>query len=100
MLVAFDVDGPTIAAVKTLRLVSAVLKTPPTADVFEQLRGLSSFSLGVYEGRVAPQLQLQLLCQLMSQTAHSLRAQEMRRSFIITLTKRFLLIEDGQACRL
>ncbi|MGQ8877674.1 hypothetical protein ACUTR7_09200 [Delftia sp. NA_296.1] len=97
VLVAFGVDGPTLAEIKALRSVSAVLKTSSAADVLKQLRGLRSFSLGVHESRVARKLQLD--CQSMGLKVFDLPAQEVYRSLINTLTKRFLLIEDEQACR-
>ncbi|WP_061287636.1 hypothetical protein [Delftia tsuruhatensis] len=97
VLVAFGVDGPTLAEIKALRSVSAFLKTLPAADVLNQLRGLRSFSLGVHESRVARKLLLD--CQSMGLKVSDLPAQEVHRSLINTLTKRFLLIEDEQACR-
>ncbi|WFF83319.1 hypothetical protein [Delftia tsuruhatensis] len=97
VLVAFGVDGPTLAEIKALRSVSAVLKTSSAADVLKQLRGLRSFSLGVHESRVARKLLLD--CQSMGLKVSDLPAQEVHRSLINTLTKRFLLIEDEQVCR-
>lgn len=97
VLVAFGVDGPTLAEIKALRSVSAALKKMPAADVLKQLRGLRSFSLGVHESWVARKLLLD--CQLMALKVSDLPAQVVHRSLINTLTKRFLLIEDEQACR-
>lgn len=97
VLVAFGVDGPTLAEIKALRSVSAALKILPAADVFKQLRGLRSFSLGVHESRVARKLRLD--CHSMGLKLFDLPAQEVHRSLINSLTKRFLLIEDEQASR-
>jgi len=91
VLVTFGVDGPTLAEIKALRSVSVALKILPAADVFKQLRGLRSFSLGVHESRVARKLLLD--CQLMGLKVSDLPAQVVHRSLINTLTKRFLLIE-------
>lgn len=97
VLVAFGVDGPTLAEIKALRSVSAALKILPAADVFKQLRGLRAFSLGVHESRVSRKLQLD--CQSMGLRVSALPAQQVQRSLINTLTKRFLLIEDDQTCK-
>lgn len=97
VLIAFGVDGPTLAEVKALRSVFTVLKTMPAADALKQLKGLRSYSLGVHESRVARKLLLD--CQLKGLKVSDLPAQEVRCSLINTLTKRFLLIEDEQACR-
>lgn len=97
VLVAFGVDGPTLAEIKALRSVSAALKNLPAADVFKQLRGLRSYSLGVHESRVARKLQLG--CQSMGLKVTALPTQEVQRSLINTMTNRFLLIEDEKANR-
>lgn len=97
VLVAFGVDGPTLADIKALRSVSAALKKMPAADVLKQLRGLGSLSLGLRQSRAARRLQMH--CQSMGLRVSALPAQDVQRSLINTLTKRFLLIEDDQACR-
>lgn len=97
VLVTFGVGGPTLDEVKGLRSVCASLKTLPAADVLKQLRGLRLYSLGTLESRVARKLQLD--CESMGLEVEVLPAQEVRRSLINTLTKRFLLIEDDQACK-
>ena len=97
VLVAFGVDGPTLAEVKALRSVFTVLKTMPAADALKQLKGLRSLSLGVHESRVARKLQLD--CQSMGLKVSALPAQEVQRSLINTMTNRFLWIEDEKANR-
>ncbi len=95
VLVAFGVDGPTVAEVKALRSVSASFKALPAGDVLKQLKGLRSLSLGVHESSVARKLRLN--CESAGLTVEAVPAHEVRRSLINTVTKRFLLIEDDQA---
>ncbi|WP_371184529.1 hypothetical protein [Xanthomonas sacchari] len=97
VLVAFGSDGPTLDEVKALRSVCSSLKTLPAVDVLKQLRGMRSLSLGVYESRVAWKLRLN--CESMGLKVEARPIQEVRRSLINTLTMRFLLIEDEQACK-